>query len=274
MEKVSTEQKICPRELLEEKQGRIYRNIVKISYPSKITGTKRSANVVLPGDYSEEKKYPVLYCLHGYFGNENTMLVDENSKIPEVLGNMNDLSLAKEVITVFPNIYVNADSDLAPGFSVESIAPYDKIIDEIIDSIDPYIRGEFSILDGRENRGILGFSFGAREAIYMGLTHPEFVSAICAVAPAPGLTPAEDWAMKHPGLVTEDELKYLNSDIRLDTFIICRGSKDSVVGTAPVNYHNILERNEVEHIWYEVEEYEHGEPIVQSGLYNLMLRWK
>src|ERR1035437_1223768 len=39
-------------------------------YDSAVTGTRRKAQVYLPPGYSQQKKYPVLYLLHGIAGNE------------------------------------------------------------------------------------------------------------------------------------------------------------------------------------------------------------
>jgi enterochelin esterase-like enzyme len=42
----------------------------RIEFDSKVTGGKRPASVYLPPGYSADKKYPVLYLLHGIGGNE------------------------------------------------------------------------------------------------------------------------------------------------------------------------------------------------------------
>ena len=51
----------------------IIRNVEveKIEYYSTTTGKKRKANIILPADYTTEKRYPVLYLLHGISGDEN-----------------------------------------------------------------------------------------------------------------------------------------------------------------------------------------------------------
>ena len=41
-----------------------------ISYDSKTVGTRRKMNVYTPPGYSSDKKYPVLYLLHGIGGDE------------------------------------------------------------------------------------------------------------------------------------------------------------------------------------------------------------
>src|SRR5207342_2313498 len=43
----------------------------KVDYDSKSVGVKRWMEVYTPPGYSKDKKYPVLYLLHGAGGNEN-----------------------------------------------------------------------------------------------------------------------------------------------------------------------------------------------------------
>ena len=50
--------------------------------------------------------------------------------------------------------------------------------------------------------------------------------------------------------------------------MICSGDKDSVVGKFPLSYHNILNANGVNHIWWEIPGSDHGDPAISSGLYN------
>lgn len=264
----------CPEEYINAKPGREYRNIQSVTYHSSITDTDRPVNVILPKDYTTDKKYPVLYVLHGFFGNEGTMLKEENSYIPELIGNMNDAGEAKEVILVYPNIYVTANPDLAPGFTLESIEPYNIFREELIDELDPFIQANFSVAKGAENRAVFGFSMGGRQAIYTGLTRADFAEYIAAAAPAPGLIYAKDWAMEHPGMFERENLRPQQPDYSLKLLMLARGSKDSVVGKFPIDIHDALEENGVDHIWYEVPDFEHGEKIVQSVVYNLMRMWK
>lgn len=44
--------------------------VERVEFDSKVTNGKRPASVYLPPGYSADKKYPVLYLLHGIGGNE------------------------------------------------------------------------------------------------------------------------------------------------------------------------------------------------------------
>ncbi|MCM1119122.1 MAG: family 43 glycosylhydrolase [bacterium] len=264
----------CPAEVYKKVDGRVYGSPQHITYDSKTTGLERGANVLLPADYDPEKQYGVLYFQHGIFGDEYSLINDANNAIAEILGNLSAEGLAREVIVVFPDMYATSDPELKPGFTDEAVAPYDNFINELADDLIPYMESHYPVLAGRENRGILGFSMGGRETLYIGLKRPELFGYIGAISPAPGLTPAKDWAMTHPGQMEEEELRFAEGAELPELLMVCCGTKDSVVGQFPESYHKILEQNGVEHLWYEVPGADHDSQAIRSGLYNYMIRWK
>ncbi len=265
---------VCPEELTRRVEGREYGTVEHITYPSETTGLERGANVLLPAGYDPKKQYPVLYFQHGIFGDEYTLLNDGNNAIPEILGNLSAEGLAQEVIAVFPNMYASSDPAQQPGFTEEAVAPYDNFIHDLVNDLIPYIESHYPVLTERENRGILGFSMGGRETLFIGVSRPELFGYIGAIAPAPGLTPAKDWAMSHPGQLQESELCFTDQENLPELLMVCCGTKDSVVGQFSSGYHRILEQNGTEHLWYEVPEADHDSRAIRSGLYNFMIRWK
>lgn len=264
----------CPEEVFKKVEGRTYSSAEHITYDSKTTGLERGANVLLPVDYDPEKQYAVLYFQHGIFGDEYSLIGDPNNAIAEILGNLSAEGRAKEVIVVFPDMYATSDPQLKPGFTDEAVAPYDNFINELVDDLIPYMESHYSVLSDRDNRGILGFSMGGRESLYIGINRPDLFGYIGAISPAPGLTPARDWAMPHPGQMQEEELRFAEGAELPGLLMICCGTKDSVVGQFPASYHQILEENGVEHLWYEVPGADHDNRAIRSGLYNFMIRWK
>lgn len=264
---------VCPGTASLKKQGVKYGNKVGITYYSETTKCERKANVLLPKDYDETKEYPVLYFLHGIFGNENSMLGDGNNRIIEIVGNLKNQGLIEDIIVVFPNMYASEDPNLQPGFTVEQTLPYDNFINDLTNDLIPYIEANYSVKSDRDNRAIIGFSMGGRESLFIGISRPDLFSCIGAISPAPGLTPGKDWAMEHPGQMSEDELYIKDKDNLPKLLMVCCGTKDSVVGTFPLSYHNIMEKNGVEHLWYEVPDADHDSNAIKSGLYNFLIRW-
>ena len=262
--------KDCPIEDYQPRGDADYGIINHYTYHSETTGLDRGVNVLLPANYDEAKEYPVLYMLHGIFGDEYSLSGDINNRLIEIMGNLQSDGSAKEMIIVLPNMYASSDPDQKPAFNNEAVAPYDNFINDLVNDLIPFIEETYSVAPGRENRAILGFSMGGRETLFIGLSRPDLFAYVGAIAPAPGLVPGKDWAMTHPGQLEEDELTFAGKDFEPTVLMICCGTQDGTVGKFPENYHNIFERNGVTHTWYEIPGADHDSQAIRSGLYNFV----
>ena len=260
----------CPIRHTTRRDGVKYGEFTHGTYYSEVCGMERGYSILLPADYSADKQYPVLYLLHGIFGNEYSFSGDSGNKIKEIVGSMAADGLIQETIVVCPNMYAATDPNQQPAFDAESCLPYDNFINDLINDLMPYIEKEYSVLKGRENTYLAGFSMGGRETIYITLQRPELFGYVCAISAAPGIVPTTDMFMTHPGQMAEDEMKFADGAITPNVFILCCGTQDSVVGKYPKSYHELLEANGSEHIWYEIEGADHDNNAIKSGLYNLL----
>lgn len=263
----------CPKAVCERVSDRQYGTVEHFTYQSKTTGLEREANVLLPPGYSSDQEYPVLYFLHGIFGDENSMIGDGNNKIPEILGNLAAEGKAREMIVIFPNMYATSDPEQKPGFDSEAVAPYDNFINDLVNDLIPYVESHYAASSDKGDRAIIGFSMGGRESLFIGVSRPDLFCCIGAISPAPGLTPAKDWAMEHPGQMEESELRITDEENLPKLLLVCCGTKDGVVGKFPASYHETLEKNGTEHLWYEVPGADHNDQAIRSGLYNFVTRW-
>ncbi len=259
----------CPVTVTAKRADVGYGEFTHGTYFSETCGLERGYSILLPADYSEDKKYPVLYLLHGIFGNEYSFSGDESNKIKEIVGNMAADGLIEETIVVCPNMYASSDPNQQPGFDTEACLPYDNFINDLVNDLMPYIESEYSVLTGRENTYLAGFSMGGRETIFITLQRPELFGYVCAISAAPGVVPTTDKFMTHVGQMQESEMKFAEGAVVPNVFIICCGTRDSVVGTYPKSYHELLEANGSEHIWYEITGADHDNNAIKSGLYNL-----
>ncbi len=239
------------------------------TYFSETCGLERGYSILLPADYSDEKQYAVLYLLHGIFGNEYSFSSDSSNKIREIAGNMAADGLIEDTIIVCPNMYATSDPEQQPGFDTESCLPYDNFINDLVNDLMPHIESKYSALTGRENTYLAGFSMGGRETIFITLMRPELFGYVCAISSAPGIVATTDKFMTHVGQMEESEMKFADDAVKPDVFMMCCGTNDSVVGTYPKSYHEILEVNGVDHIWYEITGADHDNNAIKSGLYNL-----
>lgn len=244
-----------------------YGKWVTKSYYSQTAERKTKVNVLLPADYDKERKYPVLYLLHGYYDDENWM--KDRTQLKIILGNMMAQGLTKEMIVVCPYIFCSKESETCTEMNLENSLAYDNFINDLEKDVMPFIEKSFSVAKGKENTAIAGFSMGGREALYIGIVHPEQFGYIGAVCPAPGLTPGVD-KEQHPGQLSPEELKF-DEDGEIPYLIYLAGAKeDAAVGDAPAQIHNLLERNSVNHIWQLFDDTGHDESSVEIFLYNYL----
>ena len=255
----------CPMEARTKQDGVKYPTSEKITYHSNTTGTDRQMNIILPVDYDGTKKYPVVYYLHGIFGNEDSMLDETAIALPV---NLYNEGKAKEAIFVLPNTYAPPPGkEVVPDFNQDYFDGYDNFINELIDDIMPYVEQNYSVLTGKENTGLCGFSMGGRNSLYIGYKRPDLFGYVGAFSPAPGVTPGDDFSGHHPGLFQESEFR---TDVPPFVTLVSCGTNDSVVGTFPKSYHEILTTNGQEHIWFEVPGADHDDKAIAAGLYNYL----
>ena len=260
----------CPVSSFETRDSIAYPKAIHETYYSTTTGLDRVANVILPSNYDASKKYPVLYLLHGIFGDEYSFINDEDGKLCNLLGNLSADGLAEEMIVVLPHMYAASDPNQQPAFRPEAVKPYDNFINDLVTDLMPFIAGKYSVYTDREHQAIAGFSMGGRETLFIGFTRPDVFAYIGAIAPAPGVTPGEDWAMKHEGQMKAEELTFARKEYSPKVLMVCCGSKDGTVGKFPLSYHTIMERNGVSHTWYEIPEADHNGIAIRAGLNNYL----
>ena len=252
-----------------ENIGTNYGTVEKRTYYSSSAGRNKSVNVLLPPDYNQNESYPVLYVLHGIFGNEDTML-DSGMKIQTMLGNLIASGEAEKMIVVFPNMFTSKTMESPSGFDTATTQGYDNFLYDIADDLMPFIENNYSVKTGRENTAITGFSMGGRESLYIGISRPDLFGYIGAVCPAPGVTPASDMFMQHQGSMQENEFRFKEGDSLPYMFIISAAANDGTVGNNPENYHNILTRNNTNHIWQVIADGDHGGNTVRPHMYNFL----
>lgn len=254
-----------PAEYGKKTDGTEYPAVEKKSYYSTTCEKDRNVNVVLPAGYSEDKEYPVMYILHGIFGDENSM-TDSGTNIIVPMQNMMAEGTMPETILVFPYMYASKTQDVCTAIDDENAKAYDNFVNDLADDLMPFIKDNYSVATGRDNTAIIGFSMGGRESLAIGLALPDTFGYVGAIAPAPGLVPGKDWAMEHPGQYAEEDVKF--DEVMPRLLMVCAGDRDGTVGTFPKSYHELFDKNGVTHIWYEIPGSDHGNPAIQSGVYN------
>jgi enterochelin esterase-like enzyme len=226
-----------------------------ISYNSTTVGTTRQALIYTPPGYSTDKKYPVLYLLHGIGGDKMEWL---NGGHPEViLDNLYAQNKIEPMIVVMPNGRAMKDDSatgniFAPD-KVEAFATFEK--DLLIDLI-PFIEKNFPVIANRESRAIAGLSMGGGQSLNFGLGNLDKFAWVGGFSSAPN-TKSPEQLIPDPAKAKE-QLKLL--------WISC-GDKDGLI-TFSKRTHDYLVTNNVPHIYYVEPGGAHDFIVWKSGLYQ------
>ncbi len=153
----------------EEPAGILARNVSTVRFFSDSLNEQRAFNLILPLDYENStSRYPVLYLLHGYTGDNSNWTL---------LTNLSGYAARYRVIIVMPDgsngWYVNSATD-----------PKAKFEDYIIKDIIPYVEKHCRTIPLRRARAIAGLSMGGYGAMFLGLKHPDLFTAIGAFSGA------------------------------------------------------------------------------------------
>ena len=164
--------------------GIAHGKIDSISYPSKTVGTTRKALIYTPPGYSSNKKYPVLYLLHGIGGDEKEWL---NGGHPEIiLDNLYAENKVEPMIVVLPNGRAMKD-DRAGGniMAPDKVAAFATFEGDLLNDLIPYIEKNYPVLTDREHRALAGLSMGGGQSLNFGLGNLDTFAWIGGFSSAP-----------------------------------------------------------------------------------------
>lgn len=219
----------------QKRDGIAHGSLELVEYDSKSVGTKRKAYVYTPPGYSSEKKYPVLYLLHGIGGDENEWARGGHPEI--ILDNLIADKKAEPMIIVMPNGRAQADD--RPGPNAMSTAPafgnFDK---DLLGSLIPFIESKYSVKADRESRALAGLSMGGGQSLNFGLGNLDTFAWIGGFSSAPNTKPAAE-LVPDPAAATK-QLKLL---------WISAGNKDGLIRISQ-GVHGYLKEKNVPHIWH------------------------
>ena len=136
-------------------------------YDSSYTGTLRNCWVYTPPsyDYEPDKRYPVLYALHG--GGENETGWFWQGKINFIADNLIAEGKCPEMIIV-----TNAGQAGSPDLTERPHLP-GHIGELLVDDCIPFIDRRFRTLADKEHRALCGLSMGAYQTMEISWEHPE-----------------------------------------------------------------------------------------------------
>jgi S-formylglutathione hydrolase FrmB len=148
--------------------------------------------VITPESYKKSnKKFPVVYLLHGYSGDYATWV----KSFKEVA----------QQVDKYGFIVVGVDGNYSSWYFDSPIDPTFKYETYIIDELVPFIDKKYKTIVGPKGRAISGLSMGGHGALYLSFKHQEVFGAAGSMSGGVDFRPfPENWDIKKRlGSITE-----------------------------------------------------------------------
>jgi enterochelin esterase-like enzyme len=270
--------------------------VERIEYPSRVTNNKRPALVYTPPGYSADRKYPVLYLLHGIGGNETHWT--QFGAADSILDNLIAAGKMVPMIVVMPNGRASNEpqGDLfgrggpgrgagagggraagppAPPAGGQAGPPagragggpgggamgvefeaYAAFERELIGDLIPYVESKYSVQADREHRALAGLSMGGGQSLNFGLANLDTFAWVGGFSSAPNT--AQPAQLVTDPAAARQKLKLL--------WVSC-GDADNLFNISE-GVHKYLDEQKVPHVWHIDVGGAHTFPVWKNDLYH------
>jgi enterochelin esterase-like enzyme len=238
------------------REGISHGKLEMIEYDSKTVGTRRKMQVYTPAGYTKDRKYPVLYLLHGIGGDETEW---ERFATPDILlDNLIADGKAVPMIVVMPNGRAQKN-DRAEGDMFAAAPAFATFERDLLDDVIPAIDSRYSTYANRENRALAGLSMGGGQSLNFGLAHLDTFAWVGGFSSAPNTKPPAE-LVPDPA-AAKQKLKLL--------WLSC-GNKDGLINISQ-GVHGYLKEKGVPHVWH-VDGNRHDATHWRNSLYHFAQR--
>jgi enterochelin esterase family protein len=219
-------------------------------YKSKSNGVTRELTVYVPPGYDESRnrRYPVLYLLHGFANDHHSW--HRYGRANDILDNLLAQKKTEPFLIVMPLGYggalVNGDGTGIPPRSGATpggdAGLYER---DLLEDVIPLIDRKYRTIADRKHRAIVGFSMGGGQAGRIGLRHLETFSRVGIMSAGMGGGPDTE-----PLATLAANPAKTNKQIDL-LWIAC-GTEDAAMKGAKT-LHAALDAAKIEHTFLETE---------------------
>jgi len=153
--------------------------VTSVWYPSPILGSERRMSVYTPPGYEKSnKRYPVLYLLHGAGGDEEVWV--NRGRANYIIDNLIAAGKAVPMIVVITN--GNPNTPAAPldrsynakvNDNIMGAMSSQKFEESLIKDVIPYIENNYRVIADPDHRAITGYSMGGYQTQNITNSNPD-----------------------------------------------------------------------------------------------------
>ena len=186
-------------------------SLTSLWYYSPSEKKSRRMNVYTPAGYftDTDKRYPVLYLLHGMGGDENAWV--ELGRTPQILDNLIAAGKVEPMIVVIPNGVIDVDAAAGEGVAglVQPEASFPRLFaggfeiafPEIVDFTD----SAFRTIADKQHRAIAGLSMGGYHSSNISRQYPDMFGYVGMFSSAT-ITPTRVERVRQAGLLDDNPI--------------------------------------------------------------------
>jgi predicted peptidase len=236
-----------------KREGIARGKVETVEYDSKTVGLERKMVIYTPPGYTREKKYPVLYLLHG-IGDDETGWTEKGSA-EVILDNLYAEKKLVPMIVVMPNGRAAKDVTIRTpwGRQFPAFAAFEK---DLLKDVIPYVESHYSVKADREHRALAGLSMGGGQSLNFGLAHLDTFAWVGGFSAAPNTKKVAE-LLAEPGEAAK-KLRLL--------WVSC-GDRDRLMDLSAA-FHADLGKRKVPHVWH-IDRGGHAWPVWKNDLYLL-----
>jgi enterochelin esterase-like enzyme len=225
-----------------------------VEYDSTTVGVKRKAQVYTPPAYSTDRKYPVLYLLHGIGGDETEWTRGGSAHV--ILDNLYADQKAVPMIVVLANGRASKDVTARSPFPQQSPA-FAAFEQDLLTDLIPFIEKSYAVKADRGSRALAGLSMGGGQSLNFGLSHLETFAWVGGFSSAPNTRPPAALIPDPAEAARKLRLLYLSCGDMDTLFRISQG------------VHTMLDEKNVPHLYRVIPGGRHDFRVWKSDLYHL-----
>ena len=248
--------------------GTVHRDV---SYWSTVAGDYKQCNVLLPAGYDEKNTYPVMYVVHGFWGEHGDQ-IDDNSYLTLLYGNMLHRGLTVPMILVNLDMYTDRAADKDAMSDEQLRHSYDKVITEIHTDLMPFIEKTYPVSTERKDTAIAGMSEGGAKALCIGFTWPEEFGWIGAFAPDTGVIPTEFYKGSFWSEPIMEDFPELTDDTTPYYLYLAVGTEDPYNVDCTLYYRDVLNEKGIRNQTDLAEGYAHKTSFWRQCFYNFLAK--